>query len=90
MKRNVYKFVVSPYAGSDGNSFNLQLNGRSIGSCWTDSEKWRKPYDKNRSLVFWYTRKHTGFAYSVEDAKNIMLACAKQEVERERRSRYRK
>lgn len=87
MKRNVYTFVHEKYSAI---AFTLKLNGTPVGSCWRDCENWYDPNHKDRYLVFWQTRKHSGFAYSYASAKDNMLACAKQEVEHERRARYRK
>lgn len=87
MKRNVFKFVPTGLM----NDYDFQLNGVNIGAHWPDADGWKSPYDTgNRGLVYWYVYGFNGFASTMESARTAMLAVAKQEVERERRARYRK
>lgn len=88
-KRNVFEFVPNKHSG-DINSVSLLLNGKSVAGSWTDEDQWRILGDRGRVLVFWYTDEHNGFSYNLKDAKRNMLSLTKYEIERVRKSRYRK
>jgi len=70
----MHEFRESRYC-KDPEDLVLMVNGKQVGTCWRDADKWACP-SHDRYLIYWsdYTHNLSGFAYTLEEAKDILLA----------------